>query len=120
MAGFLSVLLLSFSLLACSDRPPGLTLPQTPVLATDTPHALVIVEITRLQDRPDGGGAIAAHARRGDVVPVLGRNANESWIEVQGPFGHGWVIREDVELYRSRRQAINARQHMRLPGDAPQ
>lgn len=109
-----------FSLVACSDRQPPLSLPQTPVLASSTPHALVIVEISRLKDRPDEEGAIAGHARRGDVVPVLSRNANGSWVEVEGPFGHGWVVRDDIELYRSRRQALNAREHMRQPGESPQ
>ncbi len=94
---------------ACSDRTPSLTLPETPVLSGRGSYALVEAEYTRLFDRPDRDAVILSHGRRGDVLRVVGRTANLRWVEVDAPDMRGWIVMEDLVLFSSREQALNAR-----------
>lgn len=109
IARFCVVLAVAALLGACSDRAVPLTLPETPVLSGRGSYALVEAEYTRLFDRPDRDAVILSHGRRGDVMRVVGRTADLRMIEVDGPDRRGWIVAEDLVLFSSREQALNAR-----------
>ncbi|MCG8481011.1 MAG: hypothetical protein MI724_18100 [Spirochaetales bacterium] len=94
---------------ACSERAASLTLPETPVLSGRGSYALVEAEYTRLFERPDRSASILSHGRRGDVLRVVGRTADLRMVEVDAPAGRGWITAEDLVLFASREQALNAR-----------
>ena len=102
------VLVAALVLGACSEPSSSITLPETPVLSRRGSYALVGAEYTRLFDRPDRDAAILSHGRQGDVLRVVGRTANLRWVEVDGADRRGWIAMDDLILFSSREQALNA------------
>ena len=109
VAALLTVVVSVVGLAACGDRTSSLTLPETPVLSGRGSYALIEAEYTRLFDRPDRSASILSHGRRGDVLRVVGRTANLRWVEVDASDRRGWIAMEDLVLFSSREQALNAR-----------
>jgi hypothetical protein len=101
--------LLVLLIIGCGTSEPELTLPETSVLLDQSSVALVIEPYLRLHDRPDVQAGVIGHARRGDVLAVIGVTGDERWIELEGPARHGWARVEQVSLYASRQRANSAR-----------
>lgn len=108
---------LSAFFVGCSPRPPDIPLRPTLVLAVSEQHSVVIPPLVRLYTAPDVTAPIAMHQRRGDVVPVLRYNGDSQWVEVETPLGAGWVQARDIEVFRSRQQALNRRRTLIEAGD---
>lgn len=108
--GVLLSLLLALLLTACSGPETGIELPPTPVLSGQRDFALVTESYVRLHVRPDVESGVGTHARRGDVLRVIGRTADQRWIEVEDAERHGWIRRDYLRLFASREQAINGQE----------
>lgn len=109
VAGIIAAVL-SVGLAACRESPPQINLPQTPVMRSEERHVVVLAEIARLHEGPDSFSPVVGHGRAGDVMAVVGDHPAGTWLAIEGPFAAGWVIHSDVAVYRSRRQALNARE----------
>jgi hypothetical protein len=101
--------LLALLVVGCGAPEPELTLPETSVLLDQSSVALVIEPYLRLHDRPATSAGVIGHARRGDVLAVIGVTGNRHWVELEGPARHGWARAEQITLYASRERAYSAR-----------
>jgi hypothetical protein len=93
----------------CGSSEPELALPETSVLLDQTSVALVIEPYLRLHDRPEVTAGVIGHARRGDVLSVIGVTADRRWVELEGPARHGWARSEQTMLYATRERGYSAR-----------
>lgn len=107
------VILLVLGFSGCGDDERDLNLPETSVLLHRETMGVVTVEYARLHVETNVNSAIVAHARLGDVVPILERTVDEGWLYTETPHGTGWAHRDDLRLYDNRAQAMQAREQLR-------
>jgi hypothetical protein len=59
---------------------------KTPAAAVNTRGGL------NIREKPSQKAKVVASARRGDVLPVLGKSQDGKWFQVQGKKAKGWVL----------------------------
>ncbi len=73
--------------------------PSVPATVTaDAATATVTAQRLNVRDGPGANFAIVTSVRQGDLLPVLGRNADCSWVNVSTDDGEGWVSTGFVTL----------------------
>lgn len=63
--------------------------------------ATILAQYLRVRRAPYAGGVILGILRRGDKVVVVGRDYISSWLQVETPFGVGWVSARYVTTNKS-------------------
>lgn len=104
--------LLALCALSCSGPRSinGLSLPDTPVLASDGRYAVIVEPYVSMRDVPGESGITIAHARKGDIFSVRGKKIVETggtrvlWINLD----KGWVTESCVHLYSGEERAKTA------------
>ncbi len=104
-----AVMAFSFLFFSCekNENAKTIDLPAELAFASDELWAVFIEPYSPFYAQPDLLSNIEAHARRGDVIPLMGRRitANkELWYH----FEKGWVPQNSVTLYTNRLKAQNA------------
>lgn len=97
-------------ILGCGAADPIPALPESSVLMSRGSVALVRVEYARLHEEPDVSSPIRFHARSGEILSVKERTPDQQWLRVEMLPLHGWVHRDDADLFDNRAQARDARE----------
>lgn len=108
----LSFFTLLFLLVSCTPKESvaDLQLPSAPVISREHRVALVVDPYIALRDQPGDTGITIAHARRGDVFIVSGKqyittvSGRALWFNL----GNGWVADSSIQLYSCEARARSA------------
>jgi hypothetical protein len=106
----LSLLALFFA--SCSGKRSleSIELPPTPVISETDRYGLILDPYISLRDQPGETGVTVAHARRGDIMAVLGKKLvsesgeSEVWVNLES----GWVNEQSIQLFSGKDKAENA------------
>ncbi|HHU36838.1 MAG TPA: hypothetical protein GXZ47_06375 [Treponema sp.] len=104
-----SIFTLLLLVVSCTPKEniADLQLPFSAVISRELRVALVIDPYIALRDQPGDTGITIAHARRGDVFIVSGKqfldtvSGRSLWFNL----GNGWVVDSSVQLYSSEARA---------------
>ena len=78
---------------------PTFTPQPSPTATSDAPLALVQSDTLNVRSGPGTGHSVVTAAKRADKLPVSGRNADGSWLEVTLPDGQsGWIAASLAQL----------------------
>ena len=90
-----------------AENKKNIELPEELNFSSDELWAVFIEPYSPFYAEPSVLSDIEAHARRGDVVPLIGRKISEKK-ELWYNFEKGWVPQNSVTLYTNKLRANNA------------
>ena len=78
---------------------PSPTARPSPTATPEGPQAIVQSETLNVRAGPGTGHAVVTTVKQGDRLPVIGRNADGSWLQVTLPTGRsGWIAASLAQL----------------------
>lgn len=94
-----------------TDEPVVLELPNTPAIPRPASHGVAIEPYVRVHQDQSVESVVVAVLRKGEIFEVSDVHLQpmvEKWISAQTDDATGWILAEQVRLFSSRAQAVNA------------